>query len=140
MIDRTIRHQRGRLINTYLISRLMQFITSMTTRVLCFFSGSINHVRGPVKVIKTDTLGCHLKEHRVVVVVVIVICENMKIRRFFYYILLCFSGCYYISLSLSRKYTERGNYYYFNDLFSTICLVMKTTERGGWVDDDDDYC
>lgn len=46
MIDRAIKNPRGRLINTYLISRLVQFITSMTTRVLCFFSGSINPTVG----------------------------------------------------------------------------------------------
>lgn len=44
MIDRAISYWRGRLINTYLISRRVQFITSMTTRVLCFFSGSINPI------------------------------------------------------------------------------------------------
>lgn len=65
MIDRAIRHRRGRLINTYLISRLVQFITSMTTRVLCFFFGSINPVGAPRRWLKPTLRVVIWREHYV---------------------------------------------------------------------------
>jgi len=113
MIDRAIKHRCGRLINTYLISRLAQFITSMTTRILCFFSSSINPAAVvPTKVIKTGTLNCYYERTSA-------FCENMKIRRF---LLGSFFSCFVFSLpfhytSLPYRQNLRGKRYMLYDSF-----------------------